>query len=208
MEETIGFLGDGAQADECEDFAAGVVVEFRAVPAKYLNADRAALIDIGAVPLEQRRRRVVATVGAPAVRRDLVELWPGSEFATIVSPAAWVSRSAAIGEGTVVAPGSTVSARVEIGRHVLVNIGATISHDVVVGDFSTISPGANLGGRCAIGEGVFVGIGAVVSSDVSVASGAIIGAGAVVIDDIAVQGVYVGVPARLIRETVDWLRVV
>lgn len=201
----IGLLGDGAQADECEEFATEEV-RFRAVSAAYLDASRPELIELSNVPVRFQSVQVVAAVGAPAVRRELVRQWPGDMFATIISPQAIVSSTATVAHGSIVAPGSVVSARASIGSHVLVNIGSTISHDVVLGDYSTISPGANLGGRVSIGAGVFVGIGAAISNDVSVVSGAIIGAGAVVVENLDIQGVYVGVPARLIRQTKDWLR--
>lgn len=209
MLEVIGILGDGAQADECEDFAKNFTVAFRAVPPQYLKFGRPEhVFAIGAVPPQHLSRRVVVAVGAPAVKRDLVNQWSGGGFATVASDAAWISETAAIGDGCLIAPAAVVSARARIGRHVLVNIGATVSHDAVIGDFSTISPGANLGGRCRLGEGVFVGIGATISSDVVIASGAVIGAGAVVIEDVELQGTYVGVPARLAHETREWLRVI
>jgi maltose O-acetyltransferase len=52
----------------------------------------------------------------------------------------------------------------------------------------------------SIGDGCWIGAGATIMPGVTVAAGCIIGAGAVVTKDTAPDGVYVGVPARRIRE--------
>lgn len=51
-----------------------------------------------------------------------------------------------------------------------------------------------------IGDDVWIGFGAQILSGVSVAKGCVIGAGAVVTKSTEEYGVYVGVPARLIRK--------
>lgn len=204
--QAIGLLGNGAQADEVEDYAPGVEVSFRAVSARFLSGVSSNLIDVAIASGAAISTPVTAAVGAPAIRRDLVSAWAGSTYHTVVAATAWVSDSAQIGDGCVVAPQAALSTRVRLGNHVLVNIGATVSHDSALGDYATISPGVHIAGRCSIGDGVFLGVGATVSDSISIVSGTVIGAGAVVVSNIVTQGIYVGVPARLVRETRDWLR--
>jgi sugar O-acyltransferase (sialic acid O-acetyltransferase NeuD family) len=200
----IGLLGGGSQADETAEFDPSSQVVFRAVSADRVGETEGS-IDIATDDAGLLATPVVVAVGAPGLKRRLVEAWGGSSYATVVSPAASVSPTAVIGEGSTVAPGAVVTANAQLGRHVMLNVGASVSHASVVGDFTTISPGARIAGDCVIGDGVFVGIGAIVSHGVSIVAGTVLGAGAVVVDDIDVAGVYVGVPARRVRVLDEWL---
>jgi sugar O-acyltransferase (sialic acid O-acetyltransferase NeuD family) len=205
MTVSFGVLGDGRQADETEDFAQPARVAFRAVTAEYLDASRNALIDIATEDEALTRLPVIAAVGAPALRRRLIEAWSGDTYFSVLAPTAWISGTAALGEGTLVAPQAVVSTRVVLGRHVLLNVAATVSHDSMLGDYVTVSPGVHIAGNCTIGDGVFLGVGASVSHGISIASGTVIGAGAVLVDDVISSGVYVGVPARRVRDQEGWL---
>ena len=50
-----------------------------------------------------------------------------------------------------------------------------------------------------IGNDCWIGFGAQILAGVNIADGSIIGAGAVVTEDTESNGIYVGVPARLIK---------
>ena len=205
MTRAIGLLGGGSQADETAEFDPELDVVFRAVSADRLAQAGDGFVDIATDDPALLGTPVVAAVGAPGLRRALVREWRGIEFATVVSPAASVSPTAVVGAGSIVAPGAVLTHGAVLGRHVILNVGASVSHTSIVGDFVTISPGARIAGDCAIGDGSFVGIGAIVSHGVTIASGTVLGAGAVAVDDIDVAGVYVGVPARRVRDLDDWL---
>ena len=62
-----------------------------------------------------------------------------------------------------------------------------------------IAPGVNLAGSVFVGTGSFLGIGCKVIQEVKIANWNIVGAGAVVIEDTEDFGVYVGVPAKMIK---------
>jgi sugar O-acyltransferase (sialic acid O-acetyltransferase NeuD family) len=201
-------LGAGGQADETAEYALPEIPAFRAVSVNYLISGRSDIIDVEHPDGAFRAIPVVAAVGAPGLRRELVRAWPGTTYRTVVAPAAWVSRSASIGHGSILAPHSALNTNVSIGRHVVINLGASVSHDAHIGDFVTVSPGAHIGGRVRIDDGAFIGIGAVVSSNVHIASGIVVGAGCVVVADLTESGVYVGVPARWLGAQEGWLRVI
>lgn len=203
MRHDLGILGAGAQAREVAEFAVAARIAFRAVSAEYATGTD--LIDITTPSPEQAATPVIAAVGPPALRRSLVEAWPGRSFETVVAPTAYVSPSAVIGPGSLIAPGAVVTAGARIGEHVIVNVGATVSHDCVLGDFTTLAPGVNLGGGCRIGPGAFLGIGSTVRDGVRVAEGVVVGAGAAVVSDLQEMGIYVGVPARIQRSTHEWM---
>lgn len=204
----MGFLGYGAHAAEVEDYSPHVAVLFNAVSPRFLTASRPRMIDISVPPVLLRDTPVIAAVGAPGLKRELVRQWPGTEYATIRSPESWVSGSVDVGRGSVIAPLAGISAGTRLGCHVLINLAATISHDCVIGDYVTVSPGAHIAGNVKIGDGVFIGIGAVVSRGLTIADGTVIGAGAVLVRDATQCGTYVGVPARLTRTNESWARAI
>lgn len=206
-EKYIGLIGDGGQANEAHSYTKKEV-GFRAVNAEYIReGSDNNLIDIENPSDNDVDVSVHIAVGAPALRRELEQKWPGERYETIISEHAIVDRTAEIGEGSLVAPRAVITTDVKIGRHVIINVAATVQHNTEVGDFSTIGPGVNIGGNVKIGEGVFVGIGANISNGVTIADGIVIGAGSTIIRDADIEnGVYVGTPAKLIKQNEEWLR--
>jgi len=205
MNEKVGLLGSGGQSAETESYLGSDTVKFRAIDKAYIS--RSNDIDIVNPTEDERIIPVVAAVGAPALRRELVEKWPGKNFTKVISKEAYIGKDTLIGDGTTIAPKVVITTAVKIGRHVIINIAATLSHGVELGDYVTISPGAHIAGDVTIGDGVFVGIGAIVSNGVEIAEGSVIGAGAVVINDILDNNsVVVGIPAKVIKLNEDWLR--
>jgi len=118
------------------------------------------------------------------------------QLPVIVSPMAYVSKSAKIGEGTVVMHGAIVNTGVVIGNNVIVNTMSLIEHDTKVGDHCHISTKAVLNGEVVLGDNVFVGSNAVVINNIKIAGNTVIGAGTVVHKSILKKGKYAGNPAR------------
>ena len=81
---------------------------------------------------------------------------------TIVSPRAYVSRHAHIGEGTIVMHGAIVNANARIGVNCIINSQALCEHDVIVNDHCHISTASILNGNCTVGSGSFLGSNSVV----------------------------------------------
>ncbi|MGY4893769.1 MAG: acetyltransferase [Candidatus Saccharimonadota bacterium] len=206
MTEKFGLLGNGGQAREAEVFAKSVDMElaFSAVDQQYMRDQD---IDLVNPDDYQKLTGVVAAVGAPDLRREMVQKWTGEKFTTIISENAFVGEGVNIGEGSIVAPRAVLTADIEIGKHCIINVAATVSHNCIIGDYVTVSPGAHVAGNVELGDGVFVGIGATISNNIRVASGVVIGAGAVVVQDLNDENsTYVGVPAKKISTNEGWLR--
>lgn len=149
--------------------------------------------------------RLVVCTGHPGnyfSRRRIVESLHLSprRFATLVHPAAIVPRSTQIGPGSVLLATVVATAAVHIGAHVAVMPGVSLTHDDVVGDYATFGSGARLAGRVKVHEGAYVGAGALVAQDLTVGRWALIGMGAVVTVDIPAAEIWVGVPARYLRD--------
>lgn len=207
--EKIGILGYGGQAREAHGYARSTnkEVEFFAVNAEYLEEGDTKRIDIVTPDEYQRILPVVAAIGAPAVRKEMVDQWSGDRFDIIKSNDAYLDDTSTIGEGSIISPRAVITANSEIGKHVIVNVAATISHDCKIGDYVTVSPGAHIAGNVSIGEGAFIGIGATITNNIKIAPGVVVGAGSVVLKDIEQENaVVVGSPARVLRINEGWLR--
>lgn len=144
---------------------------------------------------------VAIAVGDPAVRQRLAASAAGLglSFASLVHPAAVVSRHAAVGAGVIAAAGAIVTSSAAIGDHVILNLGCTVAHDAALGDFATLAPGVHVNGHARLGEGCDVGAGAVVLPKVEIGAWSVVGAGAVVTKNLPARVTAVGVPARVIR---------
>lgn len=123
----------------------------------------------------------------------------GYQFINAISPFAYVSPTAKLGEGVAVMPGAVINAEASVGNNVIINTGATIDHDTVIESFSHIAPGTNIAGNVHVEEGAMIGTGARIIPKVKVGKWTVVGAGAVVIRDVNDFEKVAGVPARNIE---------
>lgn len=125
----------------------------------------------------------------------------GYAAATLVHPAASVSRRAVLGAGTIVCGGAVVQVNSRLGRGCIVNTSASVDHECILGAGVHVCPGAHLAGSVVVGEHTWIGIGASVKQGLSIGSDVIVGAGAAVVEDVGNECTVVGVPARPVRRT-------
>lgn len=123
----------------------------------------------------------------------------GMEFATLVHPAARISKTAHLGAGTIASVGCVVGAHARLERHVLVNRGVLIGHHTQIGEFSTLQPGANVAGCCRLAEHVYIGMGAIVVDKIAIGAHSFVSAGALVTKNVASHVQVFGSPAKVIR---------
>lgn len=124
-------------------------------------------------------------------------------FTTAVHPTARVSALATLGAGTIVGPGAQIAAATQLGEHVIVNRGALIGHHTRIADLVTIGPGANIGGRTQVGRLAYIAMGAVILNDLTIGQGSVVGAGAVVTKNVPAEAQVQGVPARIVKTSVE-----
>jgi sugar O-acyltransferase (sialic acid O-acetyltransferase NeuD family) len=119
----------------------------------------------------------------------------GKEAATIIHPAAIISRFTKYDAGCFFAAGCVVGPSTTFERSVIVNHGATVDHDNIIGSFVHICPGVHLAGSVIICDNTFVGVGASVMPGISIGEDVTVGAGAVVIGNIDPEQTVFGNPA-------------
>lgn len=135
------------------------------------------------------RKRITERLGLPPER-----------YATIVHPAASVARGTEIGAGSVLMANVVVTAPQEIGSHAVVMPHVTITHDDEIADFVTFASRVALSGSVTVGEGAYLGSGALIREGLKIGAWALIGMGAVVLEDVPEGQVWVGNPARRLRD--------
>lgn len=96
---------------------------------------------------------------------------------TIVSPRAYVSKYAQLGEGTVIMHDALVNANVVIGKNCIINTKALIEHDSQVGDHCHISTSVTVNGGVHIADSCFIGSNAVTKEGIEINEGSFVKAG-------------------------------
>ncbi|HPJ68334.1 MAG TPA: acetyltransferase [Desulfobacteraceae bacterium] len=114
----------------------------------------------------------------------------GGSLPAIISPNAYVSKSATIGEGTIIMHKAIINAEANIGVNCIINSGALVEHEAIVGDFCHISTGAIINGQTKVGDRCFVGSNAVLTNNISISDEVIISAGSRVLTDLNTPGTY------------------
>jgi sugar O-acyltransferase (sialic acid O-acetyltransferase NeuD family) len=136
------------------------------------------------------------------LRRDLAD-WlgiPDERFATVVHPSAQLAPGCSIGPGSVLLANVVLTADASLGRHVFVMPSTVITHDDVIEDYVTLTSGVRVSSVVTIGTGTYVGSGTLIREGVTIGPWSLVGMGAVVLRDVPGGQVWVGNPARYLRD--------
>ena len=87
-----------------------------------------------------------------------------------------------------------------IGKRTIISSLCVVGHNTVMGENCTMAIQAGISGTAHIGNRCWIGIGAKVRDGISICDDVMLGIGTVVVKDIIRPGVYVGNPARFLRE--------
>ena len=150
---------------------------FQALTRKY----RYFFITLGQIKNSQRRAQLFAELKKIGVRLPV-----------IISPLAYVSPHAQIGEGTIVMHRALVNANASIGSNCIINSLALVEHDAVIDSHCHISTGAIVNGGTRVKEHTFVGSQAMLREGIEIGAYSIIGAGMCILRDVA--------PASIIKK--------
>jgi sugar O-acyltransferase (sialic acid O-acetyltransferase NeuD family) len=126
----------------------------------------------------------------------------GLEIPTVVSPAAFVHRTAKVGRGAAVFAGAVIHAFATVGDNFVGYSNAVVEHECVLGDNVYLGPNVSFCANCQVGANTFIATGASVICP-RMGSDVIVGAGSAVIENVADGAVVAGVPARVLRSRSD-----
>ncbi|QDQ25764.1 serine O-acetyltransferase [Chitinimonas arctica] len=122
----------------------------------------------------------------------------------------WVSHCSRWLTGIEIHPGATIGRRVFIDH----GMGIVVGETAVIGDDCTLYHGVTLGGTSwnkgkrhpTLERGVIIGAGAKVLGPITLYAGAKVGSNAVVVKDVPANATAVGIPARIVADTVAQAR--
>lgn len=154
-----------------------------------ISAQKSFLITVGQIKTARIRLNIY---------QNLLKL--GAHMATIVSPKAYVSPRATIGNGSIIMHGACINAGATTGVNAIINTNALIEHDATIGDHCHLSTGSIVNGTCHIHDQVFIGSGAVIANNITITNKTVIGAGTIVIKNITDAGTYAGNPHKKITD--------
>lgn len=144
---------------------------------------------------------VIIAIGDPVLRSQIVERLPKETifFTAIHKSVQILDNNIEIGEGSIICSNCILTTNIKIGKHSHLNLSSTIGHDTVIGDFFTTAPGAKISGNCNIGNRVYFGTNSSVREKISICDDVTIGLNAGVVKNITSSGIYIGVPAKILR---------
>jgi len=139
--------------------------------------------------LRQKYSHALVTVGqikSPTTRIRLFQQLQELDYQLpfIVSPRAYISKHAQIGNGTIVLHDAMVNANAKVGKNCIINNKVLIEHDAVIGDHCHIATGGIINGEVFVGNETFIGSGAVTKQCISIGNNCIVSAGIVLKSDV------------------------
>ena len=108
----------------------------------------------------------------------------GGTLPVIISPLAYVSKHAEIGDGTIIMHQALINTGAKIGNNCIINNKVLIEHDAIIGDHCHIATGAMINGGVKVGTGTFFGSNAVCKEYIKIGENTVIGCGAKIIKNV------------------------
>lgn len=125
----------------------------------------------------------------------------GFSLPVIIDPSAVVAKDAVIGEGTYIGRNAVVNTDAKIGMNCIINTSAIVEHECIVGDFSHLAVAAVICGQTQVGDECFLGANSTVIQRLKISDRCVVGAGSVVLSSIGSDCTVVGVPAKVIGDS-------
>jgi sugar O-acyltransferase (sialic acid O-acetyltransferase NeuD family) len=110
----------------------------------------------------------------------------------IISPFAYVSRHAEIGDGSIVMHRAIVNAGARIGTNCIINSCALIEHDVVVGNNSHVGTRTTVNGSSRVGSGTLIGSSSTIRESIQIGDRCIVGMGTILRHNLADDLKFIG----------------
>ncbi len=115
----------------------------------------------------------------------------GATMPVIISPHAYVSKHAEVGQGSIIMHHSIINAGTKIGYCNIINSKSLLEHEVETGDFCHISTAAVVNGQVKIGNNCFIGSQSVINNNINITNEVIIASASRISKDIKKSGTYI-----------------
>jgi len=124
----------------------------------------------------------VGQIRSPLLRIKLFKMAikAGFKFPKVISPRAYVSKHAAIGDGTIVMHDALINANTTIGDNCIINSKALIEHDCTISKHCHISTNATINGGVTVESRCFVGSSVTTKELITISENSFIKAGSLV----------------------------
>lgn len=144
--------------------------------------------------------QIMVAVAEPSERKKIVSKLPKETiYFTFIHPTTLIlDTNIIIGRGSFIGAYSILTTNITIGQHSILNRGNQIGHDSMVGDFLSMMPGSIISGNVTIGDEVYLGTNSSIKEKIKICDKVKIGSNAAVVKNIETEGIYVGVPAKII----------
>jgi len=135
--------------------------------------------------LAKKYQYALVTVGqikSPSLRKKMFDLATEAGFIlpSIISPNAYVSQHASIGNGVTIMHDALINANATIADNCIINSKALIEHDCHIFEHCHISTNAVINGGVVVESGCFIGSGAITKESITIQKNSFIKAGSVV----------------------------
>lgn len=204
MKEDIILVGGGGHCNSCIDVIelqdkfniCGIVDQKERLGQKILGYEIIATDD-DLPELSKKYNNFLITIGqikTSEIRVKIFDLLKSLKvnLPVIISPRAYVSKHAKIGEGTIVMNDVVINSNTLIGKNCIINTKALIEHDSIIGNNCHISTSSVINGTCKIGDNCFIGSGSIVINNCEITDDVILSLGSVVRKSIYDSGVCSG----------------
>lgn len=114
--------------------------------------------------------------------RQLIDL--AYNLPLVISPMAYISQHAVIGEGTIVMHNAIVNAGAKVGKNCILNNKSLVEHDSTIENHCHLATGSIINGEVYVGTGTFIGSGSVIREGVQIGKNCTVAARSVVIRDL------------------------
>ena len=163
---------------------AGIIDQPQLIGTKVLNYEVIGC-DEDLKSLAAKYKNALITVGqirAPDLRIKLFERVKEAGFIlpVIVSPRAYVSLHAAVGEGSIIMHDALVNACAQVGDNCIINSKALIEHDSTIGHHCHISTSVTINGGVKVEGKSFIGSGAVTKEYITISECSFVKSGVVI----------------------------
>jgi sugar O-acyltransferase (sialic acid O-acetyltransferase NeuD family) len=149
---------------------------------------------------ENKNATIAIGVGRPHLVKKIAEKFKHFDTPNIIHPNFIGDVDNIIsGVGNIITSGVIFTTNITIGSFNVFNLNMTVGHDTVIGDYNVFNPSTNISGNNKIGTKNLFGVGSISLENMLIGDNNVIGAASLITKNIDNNGVYIGVPSKLIK---------